>query len=178
MGTPPARHARDVLAVQMHRAAVGRQFAGDEIEQRGFAGTVRANDQPPFARLDIQVDAARDTQAAEGFVETADGERAHAGVSVLAVALTAGVRLRKANRHSRALPGTSPSGIKMTMATKMAPSRKFQRSMKPDTTVLMTTTSVAPTTGPSKVPGPPEITISSTSADEVSASVCGLMNCV
>ena len=64
------------------------------------------------------------------------------------------------------------------MATKMAPSRKFQRSMKPLTTFLTTTTSAAPTIGPSSVPAPPEITISSTSAEEVSASVCGLMNCV
>ena len=64
------------------------------------------------------------------------------------------------------------------MATKIAPSRKFQRSMKPLTTLLTITTRPAPTIGPSKVPAPPEITISSTSADEVSASVCGLMNCV
>ena len=64
------------------------------------------------------------------------------------------------------------------MATKMAPSRKFHRSMKPLTTVLTTTTSAAPTIGPSSVPAPPEITISSTSAEEVRASVCGLMNCV
>ena len=64
------------------------------------------------------------------------------------------------------------------MATKMAPSRKFQRSMKPLTTLWTTTTSVAPTIGPSSVPAPPEITISSTSAEAVSDSVCGLMNCV
>ena len=64
------------------------------------------------------------------------------------------------------------------MATKIAPSRKFQRSMKPLTTFFTTTTRPAPTIGPSSVPGPPEITISSTSADEVSDSVCGLMNWV
>ena len=65
------------------------------------------------------------------------------------------------------------------MATKIAPSRKFQRSMKPLTTVLTTTTSAgADDRAQASVPAPPEITISSTSADEVSASVCGLMNCV
>ena len=62
------------------------------------------------------------------------------------------------------------------MATKMAPSRKFQRSRKPDTTLLTTTTSAAPTIGPSSVPAPPEITISSTSAEAVRSSACGLMN--
>ena len=40
------------------------------------------------------------------------------------------------------------------------------------------TTSAAPTIGPSSVAGPPAITISSTSAEAVSAVVCGLMNWV
>ena len=40
----------------------------------------------------------------------------------------------------------------------------------------MMTTSAAPTIGPSSVPAPPEITISSASAEAGSASVCGLMN--
>ncbi len=35
--------------------------------------------------------------------------------------------LRHAERASRAAPGTRPSGMKMTMATKIAPSMKFQR---------------------------------------------------
>jgi hypothetical protein len=43
---------------------------------------------------------------------------------------------------------------------------------------LTTTTSPAPKIGPSSVPAPPEITISRTSAEEVRARVCGLMNCV
>ncbi len=48
--------------------------------------------------------------------------------------------------------------------------------MKPDTTLLTTTTKVAPTIGPNKVPAPPEITISNTSAEAVRSSACGLMN--
>ena len=62
------------------------------------------------------------------------------------------------------------------MATKMAPSSMFQRSMKPLTTLLTMTTSAAPTIGPSSVPAPPEITISSTSAEAVRSIACGLMN--
>ena len=38
--------------------AVGRQFAGDQVEQRRLAGAVRADDQPPFAGLDVEVDVA------------------------------------------------------------------------------------------------------------------------
>ena len=63
-----------------------------------------------------------------------------------------------------------------TIATKIAPSMKFQREMYALTTSLMITTRLAPTTGPSSVPAPPEITISNTSADEVSARAGGLMN--
>ena len=40
----------------------------------------------------------------------------------------------------------------------------------------MMTTIAAPAIGPSSVPVPPEITISSASADVVSADTCGLMN--
>ncbi len=65
------------------------------------------------------------------------------------------------------------------MATKMEPSSMFQRSMKPLTTLLTTITPARrPTIGPSRVPAPPEITISSTSAEEVRSTACGLMNWV
>ena len=55
-----ARHARDVVAEQLDRAAVGREFAGDQVEQRGLAGAVRADDQPPLARRDVEIDVAGD----------------------------------------------------------------------------------------------------------------------
>src|SRR3974390_883912 len=161
----------------MNRSTVGRDFASDQVEQRGLAGHVRADDQPPLARRDIEIDVIGDVQAAERLAEAREGERAH-GLASVATTLPGKLFFRHISCHSRALPGTRPSGIIMTIATKIAPSRKFQRSMKPLTTVLTATTRAAPTIGPSRVPAPPEITISSTSAEDVSASVCGLMNCV
>src|SRR5664279_5212129 len=178
---PTARRAGDVLAEQPDRAAVGRDLAGDQVEQRGLAGAIGADDQPPLARLNIEIDAAGDMQPAEGFGEACDGEGGHGGGPRLSPAATApgfGFICRHASRQSRAVPGTRPSGIRMTMATKIAPSRKFQRSMKPETTVLTMTTKAAPTIGPSNVPGQPAITFNRTSAEEVRASVCGLMNWV
>src|SRR3569832_2112562 len=176
MRAAAARHAGDIAAEQVDRAGIGREIAGDEVELRRLAGAVGTDDEPPRAGLDIEIDVAGDVEAAERLAQAGDGEGAHGAVS-----FTGGVycpRRRVARRQSRADPGTRPSGIRMTMATKIAPSRKFQRSMKPDTTVLTITTNAAPTTGPSSVPAPPEMTISSTSADEVSDRVCGLMNCV
>src|SRR3974390_2382230 len=134
----------------MNRSTVGRDFASDQVEQRGLAGTVRADDQPPLARRDIEIDFIGDVQAAERLAEAREGERAH-GLASVATTLPGKLFFCHISCHSRALPGTRPSGIRMTIATKIAPSR---------------------------VPAPPEITISSTSAEDVSASVCGLMNCV
>ena len=45
------------------------------------------------------------------------------------------------------MPDTSPSGMNTTMTTKIAPRRKFQRSMYALATFLMTTTSAAPAIG-------------------------------
>src|SRR5436190_1763915 len=99
-------------------------------------GDVPADDEPTLARLDVQVDVGGDAQAAECLAELVDGERTHcvgsAGFGSALAASTTLLRRRNARqpcRHSRAVPGTRPSGIRMTMATKIAPSRKFQRSM-------------------------------------------------
>jgi hypothetical protein len=58
----------------------------------------------------------------------------------------------------------------------MAPGTKFQRSMAALATFFMTTTRAAPTMGPSRVPVPPEMTISNASAEAVKATACGLTN--
>ena len=78
MRAPAAGHARDVAAEQRDRAAVGRDLAGDQVEQRGLAGAVRADDQAPLAGLDREVDVGGDAQAAEGLAQRFDGERGHA----------------------------------------------------------------------------------------------------
>jgi hypothetical protein len=62
-----ARHLGDVLPEQMDRTFVGTDLASDQVEQRGFAGPVGADDQPALARLDIEIDVGGDVQAAERF---------------------------------------------------------------------------------------------------------------
>src|SRR6476659_8897908 len=144
-----ARNARDVLPEQLDGARVGCDLAGDQVEQRGLAGAVRPDDQPPFARRDVEIDVAGDVQSAERLTQPRDRERTHCVGSVSPGMLGLFLSRRpKASRTSRAVPGTSPSGIRMTMATKTKPSSIFQRSMKPLTTVFTATTKIAPTTGP------------------------------
>jgi hypothetical protein len=71
-----AGHSRDVLVEQGDRAAVGGQLAGDQVEERGLAGAVGADDEPALAGLDEQVDVGRDTQPAERLRQLADRQRA------------------------------------------------------------------------------------------------------
>src|ERR1035437_6409198 len=130
MGAAPARRLGDVMPEQMDRAAVGRDLAGDQVEQRGLAGAIGADDQPPLARLDIEIDVAGHLQTAECFAQSCDGERAHGAGSVLAgMTPSRGESLRHAVRHSRTEPGTRPSGMKVMISTKMTPSTRFQRTM-------------------------------------------------
>src|SRR5580700_7869639 len=135
MGALAARHLGDVAVEQLDRAGVGKQLAGNEIEQRGLAGAVRADDQPALARLDFETDVGGDAQAAERFTQALDGKRGHgfgsaAGAAgcVTGTTFFAPLIARHAERDSRAMPGTRPSGMNTTMATKMAPSMKFQRT--------------------------------------------------
>src|SRR6185503_7341667 len=60
MRAPPGGHARDVVVEQRDAAAVWRDLAGDEAEERRLAGAVGPDNQPPLARFDHEIDAARD----------------------------------------------------------------------------------------------------------------------
>src|SRR5262245_44531757 len=132
MRAAAARHPGDVLVEQMDRAGVRRDLAGDLVEQGGLAGAVWADDQTPLTRRDDEIDVGGDAQPAERLAERVDGERGHPCAPVLGAGACAGglprSRVHKA-RLSRTAPGTRPSGMKMTMATKMAPSTRFQRTM-------------------------------------------------
>ena len=64
---------------------------------------------------------------AERLAELVDDERAHCLVTASEAAVFCRALDLSADRARRTAPGTSPSGMNTTMATKMAPSMKFQR---------------------------------------------------
>src|SRR5262245_18573044 len=179
MSPAMAGHARDVAVEQDDGTGIGRDFAGNKVEQGGLACAIGTDDQPPLAGRHRERDPSGDTQAAERLAQTADAECGHL---VLSPSRRRPGRLALSRnavhpfRHRRIRPGTSPSGMKVMMRTKMRPSTRFQRTMYALTTFFMTTTMKAPAIGPNSVAVPPEITISSTSAEAVSAATCGLMN--
>ena len=50
-------------------AAVRRSSPVMRLNKRGLAGTVRADDQPALARIDVEIDAGGDAQTAERFAQ-------------------------------------------------------------------------------------------------------------
>ena len=69
------RDAGDVLAVELDRAGIGRHRAGDQREQRGLAGAVRADDAQRLALGDRQRDVVGHDQRAVGFAEVLDPQQ-------------------------------------------------------------------------------------------------------
>ena len=122
---PPVRaavrcEARDVLAKEPNGAGVALQIAGNEIEQGCLAGAVWPDDQAPLARQHLERDIVDRRQPAECLLQPRDGE----GCRHRAFPRAAFTRAM-----SRRTPGTTPSGMKMTMTTNTKPSSMFQRSM-------------------------------------------------
>ena len=80
--------------------------------------------------VDGEIDIGGDPQPAERLAEVMDDERGHGRFrSAGAAAWVAAAAAASAHAHSRTAPGTRPSGMNTTMATKIAPSTKFQRSI-------------------------------------------------
>jgi len=111
--------ALDLRAEQPDRAAIAGQVTGEKVEERGLARAVRADDEPALARHDLERDIVDRGQAAERLLQAADLERGRH---------LAHQRAFK-RAHPRRIPGTRPSGMKITITTKTKPSSMFQRSM-------------------------------------------------
>ena len=67
--------ARDVAALEQHLARRGRDHAGQEIDERGLAGAVRADQRVARAGLQAKVDVARGGERAEVATEAAGLEQ-------------------------------------------------------------------------------------------------------
>ena len=93
---------RDVPAEDTDGAGVGREISGDQVEERGLARAVGAEQEPPLSLEDGKGDVAHGGNAAERFEEPLQfqGGGSHARVPV-----------RTVRRRSRSIPGTSPSGM-------------------------------------------------------------------
>ena len=64
-----------VLAVDGDRARIARIDAGDDLDQRGFAAAVFADQAVDLARLDAQIDVLQRVHAGKGFVDTGETQK-------------------------------------------------------------------------------------------------------
>ncbi len=117
LDAPFGRQRRDLLPFEKDRAAIGLQHAGDEIDQRGLAGAVGADQRVARALGQIELHLLHDRERAEPLVEAADRQRRRRGCRTH---LRPPVGMRRAN------PPRMPLGRNMTTATRSAPIQKYQ----------------------------------------------------
>ena len=68
------RHRGVGRAVDLHRAAVGRQGAGDHVEQRALAGAVLADQRVHLAGREVHVDAVERHRRAEALAKSREDQ--------------------------------------------------------------------------------------------------------
>ena len=101
-------YTRDFLAKDADAAGIGREIAGDQIEQGGFAGAVGSDDEPMLAWHHLERDIVDRGHTAERLLEPGQLQgRCHCLLQ---------------RSHQRRTPGTTPSGMKITINTKIEPS--------------------------------------------------------
>src|SRR5439155_14926969 len=153
-GQPHGPHAADVLALEAHGAARGRQQAREDVDERRLAGAVGADDRHELAAPDPQRDA----------VEGADAAVEHPYVDRL--------QQRHAGR-SRASRPSSPPGKKMTTPASSAPKTKRQYAVSDITASCRKMKTTAPTTGPRKWWKPPSSSMKTRLPECVQYASCG-----
>ena len=124
LGDAVGAPAGDVAAVEDDAAALGRDQAGDAVEQRRLARAVGADEAGDRARLHGEVDAVERADAVEAAVKTADLEQGHAAGDAI---------IGRAKRAVRARPPQSVRGTGRdgTESDRASPGRSV-RQLLPD----------------------------------------------
>src|SRR5262252_1925840 len=113
------RQTRNILAEQMDRSGISAQIAGDQVEERRLARAVGTDEQAALALHHLERDVVGRRQAPERLLQTFELQRSRHD--------------RRQRVHQRRTPGTTPSGMKMTIKTNTRPSSMFQRSRYAET---------------------------------------------
>src|SRR5262249_28740085 len=153
---------RDVLAAEAHHAAARGEQAGHDIEQRGLAGAVGADDREDLPGLDGEADARQRGERAEAFRDVVDLED-HAAA-------------RRARREKSWRRPNSPRGMNSTMTMRTPPITMKYQSTTDETLSRRIVKNAPPMIGPTSVPSPPIITEMMNSPDSVHSMRSGVAN--
>src|SRR6266516_2597330 len=115
----------DVFALEQDAAAVRRKVAADQIDQRGLAGAVRADEREKFALVDGEIHAIAGVDVAELLAEIDRLEKDHAGFS-----------FHRSLVAAAEIAPTMPVGNSMTRSTRTTPSKSCQYSVAATAYVL------------------------------------------
>ena len=113
------RQRGDVLIAEKDAAGIRAEHAGHQIDQRGFAGAVGADQRVADPHRQVDLDVGGDDQRPEAFIDAARGEGAFAhGAAFMRKALA-----RCSNSEN---PPIMPSGRNITTAISNRPIQKYQ----------------------------------------------------
>src|SRR5690606_20259171 len=153
------RQAGQFASVERDAAGARHVDAGEQVEQRGLAGAVRADDRVNRARVDRKRQSLHRVDAAEFPGEPVDAQSAHRGL-----------------RPSQSpMVGTAPRGKKIIVAIMIAPSTTISYSLTTVRACGRTVSTAAPTTAPKVDAMPPKTTIVTSSTECMNDALAGVM---
>jgi hypothetical protein len=166
---PARRLAGDVDAGEAHRAAVGREPAGQHIEAGGLAGSVRTHDPRELALLELQAQVLQDDPVAEALVQVRGFKEGHARpLSPRSAAAPCRPDAHPAASAPRRLPDAGDAfRLDQHHRHEQRPYQSSQVSVVAPSTSRARMKKTAPISGPQKLTRPPPIsTIMTTKPDE------------
>ena len=135
---------RHHCVLEPYRSAVGTQSAGDEVEKRGLAGSVRTNDSGDRALRNIEVDPVDGGEVAEALSEIPNGKHgAHTLFSTTVIGARVAASRRPAVRPRSRRP-RGPSGRNRINKITIMPSTSGQYSVHDPMASLSATKNTAP----------------------------------
>src|SRR3954468_8180890 len=184
-GDAVGREAGDVACAEIEAAVVGGVHPGEDVEQRGLAGTVRANQAEDLRGLNVEGKLARRLDAAETLADAPSLEqRRHSR-------WPAGASLRSASSRRLTAEGSRPAGRNSMISTSASPNSSMRMTsgsttMRPNSACCAGSTvqrrtsgtnesSSAPRITPQTLPMPPSTTIDTTMIDSTSTKLSGEM---
>jgi hypothetical protein len=117
-----------LASVEMERAGVGREDAGENVHQRGFARAVFAEQGEQPAGAHAERNTVEGAHAREGFRDAVGGENDVSGVGHQRTSACTGTIMSNGSPASAALSGASAQPTKWTVAPTTARSRRSGRT--------------------------------------------------
>src|SRR5690606_32122181 len=140
--------AGEVASVERDAARTRQVDAGEQVQQRGLAGAIRADDRMHEPGIELEGEVLDGVHAAELLRQVFDAQRAH----------------RRRPKYVASV-GTAPRGKKIIVPIMIAPSTTISYSFTTVSACGSTVSTAAPTTAPKVDAMPPKTTMVTSSTE-------------